>query len=70
LAFVERIEALVTAEVPVGKGKTKTHRAAWVALKIPLLDGTRRILAPLYDPRYDDERILLDRESSPGVAIQ
>jgi len=70
LAFVERIDALVEAEVPVGKGKTKTHRAAWVTLKIPLLDGTRRILAPLYDPRYDDDRILLDRESSPGVPIQ
>ena len=70
LAFVERVEAIVTAEVPVGKGKAKTHRAAWVTLKIPLLDGARRILAPFYDPRYDDERILLNRESSPGVAIQ
>jgi len=29
---------------------------------MPLRDGTKRILAPMYDPRFSGERILLDRE--------
>lgn len=62
LAFVERIEAPVKAEIPLENGKTKRCRAAWVALKMPMLDGTRRILTPLYDNRFTGERVLLDRE--------
>ena len=62
LAFVESIEVPVEAEIPQVKGKPRKCRAAWVTLKMPLLDGTRRILAPLYDPRNKEERVLLDRE--------
>lgn len=62
LAFVQKIEAPVMIDVPVGLGKVKKQRAVWVSLKLPMLDGTRRILAPLYDPRYKGDRVLLDRE--------
>jgi hypothetical protein len=62
LAFIERIEAPVAAETPNDDGKPRKCRAAWVTLKLPMLDGTRRILAPFYTNAFKGERVLLDRE--------
>lgn len=62
VGFVERVIAPVEAEVPLPNGMTKRCRAARVKLKLPLQDGTTRILAPLYDPRHKGARVLLDRE--------
>ncbi len=63
VAFVEKVEASVSvdyarAELP----KAKKCRAAWITLRYALIDGTRRVLAPMYDARFTGERVLLDRE--------
>jgi hypothetical protein len=62
LAFVERIEAPVEAETPNGNHKPRKCRAAWVTLKQPMRDGTRRILTPFHSNSFTGQRVLLDRE--------
>jgi hypothetical protein len=63
VAFVDKVEAPVAIDPeraglpPVGK-----CRAARITLRIPLIDGTRRVLAPMYEARFKGERVLLDRE--------
>ncbi len=62
LAFIQKVEAPVKAERPEKDGKLVPCRAAWVTLKLPLQNGVRRILAPIYTKRYKGYRVLLDME--------
>lgn len=63
LAFVEKIEASVAVDPKqAGLPKAKRCRGVWVTLRLPLKDGTQRILAPMYDARFQGERLLLDKE--------
>lgn len=63
LAFVERIDAPFPADhLPKARCHKRQPKAAWVKLRLPMSDGTCRILAPIYDPRYSGERVLLKRE--------
>ena len=63
LAFVEKVEGPVSIDPKLaGLPKAKRCRGLWVTLHLPLLDGTRRVLAPMYDARFKGERLLLDRE--------
>ncbi len=63
LALVEKVEAPVAVDPKqAGLPKAQRCRGAWVTLRLPLLDGTRRVLAAMYDARFKGERILLDRK--------
>lgn len=62
LAFIERVEAPVSVEIPDANHKPRKCRAAWVTLKLPMSDGTQKVLTPLYGARYKGERVLLNRE--------
>ena len=63
LAFVQKVEAPVDIDPKrAGLPKAVKCRGAWVTLSMPLLDGTSRVLAPMYDARFKGKRLLLDRE--------
>ena len=63
--IVEKVEAPVAVDPKLaGPPKAKRCRAAWITLQLPLIDGTRRVLAPMYDARFKGERVLLDREQA------
>lgn len=66
LAFVKKVEGPIDVDPRrICLPKAKRGRAVWVALNMPLADGTIRILAPMYDARFKGERLLLDTEQQP-----
>lgn len=59
-AFVERVEAPLNVDcLGASKGSNKLGRASLVTLRLPLSDGRSTFLAPLYDPKYEGERLVL-----------
>lgn len=63
LAFVERVEAPVPVDpARAGLPRASRCRGAWVTLRLPLMDGTSRVLAPMYDAKFKGNRLLLDME--------
>lgn len=66
LTFVEKVEAPILIEK--NESSTKNgylKRGAWITLRIPLPDGTRRIFAPFYSKNYEGERIIIPDQQAP-----
>ncbi len=63
MAFVQRVEGLVAVDPrAAGMPNAKQARGLWVTLRVPLDDGTTRVLAPVYTAAFKGERLLLGRE--------
>ena len=68
LAFVERVEGPLNTNSPgASKGRNKLGRAVRVTLRLALADGRQEFIAPIYNPKYTGERVVLDAKDNDSA---